>query len=128
MAGPSVGPPAGPEPRAPAPGRYRLSAPVGIGSLLVGLSSAGLRGGVVGGSAMLDRGAVCAWFAWALDFPDWFGGNWDALVDSLADLSWLGDRSVGGPWRGFPPRAGCARARFSRWVGRDWGRSRRFAG
>jgi Barstar (barnase inhibitor) len=24
----------------------------------------------------------------ALDFPKWFGGNWDALADSLGDLSW----------------------------------------
>lgn len=24
----------------------------------------------------------------ALQFPDWFGGNWDALEDSLADMSW----------------------------------------
>jgi hypothetical protein len=28
-------------------------------------------------------------FAQALRFPDWFGRNFDALADSLGDLSWL---------------------------------------
>lgn len=25
----------------------------------------------------------------ALNFPDWYGHNWDALADCLADLSWM---------------------------------------
>jgi hypothetical protein len=28
--------------------------------------------------------------AGSLGFPDWFGGNWDALEDCLTDLSWRG--------------------------------------
>jgi RNAse (barnase) inhibitor barstar len=32
--------------------------------------------------------AMLAAIAQALDFPRWFGGNWDALQDCLADLSW----------------------------------------
>ncbi|MET9470060.1 barstar family protein [Streptomyces sp. NPDC006544] len=27
----------------------------------------------------------------ALEAPDYFGGNWDALADALRDLSWLAD-------------------------------------
>ena len=36
-----------------------------------------------------DKEAVLARIAQALDFPDWFGRNWDALADCLDDLSWL---------------------------------------
>jgi len=38
--------------------------------------------GVVGKQAMME----CV--ARALEFPRWFGGNWDALEDCLTDLSW----------------------------------------
>lgn len=36
-----------------------------------------------------DKDAVLRRFAQALQFPEWFGGNFDALADSLGDLSWL---------------------------------------
>jgi hypothetical protein len=35
-----------------------------------------------GKAAMLEA------IARSLAFPDWFGGNWDALEDCLTDLSW----------------------------------------
>jgi hypothetical protein len=34
------------------------------------------------------EGDELARIAEALDFPDWFGHNWDALEDCLGDLSW----------------------------------------
>ncbi len=36
-----------------------------------------------------DKSAALSELARALGFPHWFGGNWDALADSLGDLSWL---------------------------------------
>ena len=38
-----------------------------------------------------DKAALMQRFAHALAFPDWFGHNWDALADALADLGWLDD-------------------------------------
>jgi hypothetical protein len=38
--------------------------------------------GAAGKEALMER------IASALEFPRWFGGNWDALEDCLADLSW----------------------------------------
>jgi len=36
-----------------------------------------------------DKAGLLACAAEAFRFPDWFGYNWDALADALADLSWL---------------------------------------
>ncbi|PKO57731.1 MAG: hypothetical protein CVU19_18545 [Betaproteobacteria bacterium HGW-Betaproteobacteria-13] len=35
-----------------------------------------------------DKAALLTRIATVLDFPRWFGHNWDALADCLGDLSW----------------------------------------
>jgi RNAse (barnase) inhibitor barstar len=40
-----------------------------------------------------DKKDFLAHIAKALSFPDWFGGNWDALNDCLADLDWLSTKT-----------------------------------
>ncbi|MDP3156512.1 MAG: barstar family protein [Archangium sp.] len=36
-----------------------------------------------------DKGQLMSLLKDALDFPNYFGRNWDALSDCLCDLSWL---------------------------------------
>lgn len=63
------------------PGRfgvYRVARRQEAGSGAVRVDLAGVR----------DKAALLAALARALGFPDWFGGNWDALEDCLTDLSW----------------------------------------
>lgn len=40
-------------------------------------------------ASVRDKDQALQRIAQALCFPDWFGGNWDALQDCLDDLSWL---------------------------------------
>lgn len=40
-------------------------------------------------SGCTDKTTLLTALADAFAFPDWFGHNWDALADSLGDLSWL---------------------------------------
>ena len=39
-------------------------------------------------SGAADKQALMQRIADALEFPRWFGANWDALEDCLGDLSW----------------------------------------
>jgi barstar (barnase inhibitor) len=43
-------------------------------------------------AAVADKAGLLAAFAAALAFPSTFGNNWDALADSLQDLSWRQER------------------------------------
>lgn len=51
--------------------------------------SLGLHAARVDLEGCVDEACVFERIAEALEFPDWFGANWDALYDCLNDLSWL---------------------------------------
>ncbi|QXJ23042.1 barstar family protein [Actinomadura graeca] len=53
---------------------------------------AGWRGFHLDGHHVRDKEAFLRLCAEVFDFPEWFGGNWDALADCLADLSWTSAR------------------------------------
>lgn len=41
-----------------------------------------------------SKSALLASFAAAGKFPDYFGGNWDALLDCLRDFDWIGENQI----------------------------------
>jgi hypothetical protein len=45
-------------------------------------------------AGMRSKAELLAALADAGHFPDYFGGNWDALLDCLRDLSWISNRKV----------------------------------
>lgn len=57
-------------------GVYRLSK--SVGSLLP----------VLDGRSLFDKRALLLAFGQALDFPAYYGANWDALEECLSDLNW----------------------------------------
>ena len=59
-------------------------------ALVEAAHEAGLRAAPIDFAACVGKDDALARIAAALEFPDWFGGNWDALADCLGDLSWLG--------------------------------------
>lgn len=90
------------------------------------LEAAGVRVAAIDGAAFGGKQDLMAALSEALELPDWFGGNWDALDESLGDLSWLEANGhvlviEGGEilWRRNPELAGTL---VSVWTGAaaDW--------
>ncbi len=40
------------------------------------------------GRILTDKDTLLAALGWALEFPDYFGANWDALEECLTDMAW----------------------------------------
>lgn len=75
-----------PEPRRA--GVYHLPAE-GAGSVAQAARAVGHVFATIDLSGCRTKAECLARIAAALDFPSWFGHNWDALADCLNDLSWL---------------------------------------
>lgn len=68
-------------------------APKDLRALAAAVRKAGLKLVRVDLAGVHDKQHMLDAVAAAFRFPEWFGGNWDALEDCLTDLSW--DRARG---------------------------------
>ena len=57
-------------------------------AILEATQGSNLRVSRIGLAGAHGKAALLARVAGAMEFPGWFGGNWDALEDCLSDLSW----------------------------------------
>jgi hypothetical protein len=71
-----------------APGLYRLTQPTAADEIARLATRRGWRFARLAGRQITSKAAFLAACAAALDFPAYFGRNWDALADSVRDLSW----------------------------------------
>ena len=67
-------------------GVYRLNCP--LSDLRKSTADSGYNLLEVNLAEARGKGEVLAEMARVIEAPDWFGHNWDALADALADLSW----------------------------------------
>lgn len=74
--------------RASDAGLYMISA-AQADALLRAARAAGIHGARLDLSDRPGKAGLLAGMADVLQFPDWFGHNWDAFADCLEDLQWL---------------------------------------
>ncbi len=70
------------------PGVYRLPPHTSAEVVRHAVESAGWRVFVLDGNKISDKASFLSEAAKAMDFPKYFGKNWDAFEDSLNDLEW----------------------------------------
>ncbi len=70
------------------PGIYHLPAHTRPEAVRQALEPAGWRVFAFDGKRISDKASYLTEVARAMNFPDYFGKNWDALQDSLTDLGW----------------------------------------
>lgn len=71
------------------PGLYRFSSRARPATLAEELTEHGWRCFWLDGGTIDDKASFLRACAQAMQFPDYFGRNWDALEECLNDLSWL---------------------------------------
>ncbi|MFC4514956.1 barstar family protein [Streptomyces ehimensis] len=79
------------------PGIYHLPPTEAPTDVMARAAEADWRGARLQLSGVHDKAAFLDRCATDLEFPDYFGRNWDALADCLTDLSWWGS----GKFRGY---------------------------
>lgn len=72
-----------------APWSSLLVVPPGTTAASLVKAPAGFALRVINGKKCATPAGVFTEFARALEFPDYFGHNWDAMEECLADLEWL---------------------------------------
>ncbi|MGB8943601.1 MAG: barstar family protein [Streptomyces sp.] len=87
----------------------RQPAPEPLAPVLEAVRAAGLRTVSIDLTGVSDKSAFMDRCARALELPDWFGRNWDALADCLTDLGWApaapGRLLVVTGWQGYAEAA-----------------------
>lgn len=70
------------------PGVYRLTSRVAPGTLRRSVEQAGWRFFYLDGRQIKDKASFLSVSATAIEFPAYFGHNWDAFEESVGDLEW----------------------------------------
>lgn len=70
------------------PALYRLTSNLNADHLVEPISRQGWRGFYINGEIVQDKESFLRVAGSAMEFPSYFGHNWDAFEESIRDLNW----------------------------------------